>query len=140
MGVLILGYPLWLLLSVLVVFALLLYFMLRGRVSEGLRLPLAVVLAPVCTVGVVAVAVVLSALLSPLYETPNDSIRPHPRISPTPEATSLETSVPTASPSPSVSATASPSTTATASPSATATASPVASPSVSATASASPSP
>ena len=50
MGVLNLGYPLWLLLSVLVVFALLLYYVLRGRVSEGWRVALAVVLAPVCTV------------------------------------------------------------------------------------------
>ena len=136
MGVLNLGYPLWMLLSVLVVFALLLYYMLRGRVSEGLRALLAVVLAPVCTVGVVAVAVVLSALLSPLYETPTDSVRPQPRTSPapSPDVTSLETTSPTASQS------ASPSVSATASPGASATVSPVASPSVSATASASPSP
>jgi hypothetical protein len=143
-GVLNLGYPLWLLLSVLVVFALLLYYVLRGRVSEGLRVALAVVLAPVCTVGVVAVAVVLSALLYPLYETPTDPVSPKPLTSPapTPDATSLETTGPTASPSasPSAPATASPGASATASPGASATASPVASPSVSATASASPAP
>ena len=63
MGVLNLGYPLWLLLSVLVVFALLLYYVLRGTGVRGLRVPLAVVLAPVCAVVVVAVAVVISALL-----------------------------------------------------------------------------
>jgi hypothetical protein len=65
-----LGFPLWLLISVLVIFALLLYYMLRGRVSQGLLIPLAVVLAPVCTAAAVAVAIVLSALLSPFYETP----------------------------------------------------------------------
>ena len=84
MGVLNLGYPLWLLLSVLVVFAVLVYYMLRGMVSERLRVPLAIVLAPVCTVAVVAVAVVLSALLSPLYEPPVDSVRPEPKTSPAP--------------------------------------------------------
>ena len=76
MGVLDLGFPLWLLVSVLVVFALLLYYMLGGRVSEGLRVPLAIVLAPVCTVAAVAVAVVLSALLSPFFETPTSPAEP----------------------------------------------------------------
>ena len=42
MGALVLGFPLWLLLSVLVVFALILYYMLGGRVSEWVRVPLAV--------------------------------------------------------------------------------------------------
>ncbi|HKH36538.1 MAG TPA: hypothetical protein VKA82_05100, partial [Rubrobacter sp.] len=68
MGVLDLGYPLWLLISVLIIFAVLLYYMLGGRVSERLHAPLALVLAPVCTVAAVAVAVILSALLSPFYE------------------------------------------------------------------------
>jgi hypothetical protein len=54
-GVSDLGFPLWLLISVLIVFAVLLYYMLRGRVSERLRAPLALVLAPVCTVAAVPV-------------------------------------------------------------------------------------
>src|SRR5215207_10365468 len=124
MGELDLGYPLWLLISVLVVFAGLLYYMLRGRVSEWLRAPLALVLAPVCTVAALAVAVVLSALLSPFYETPTDPAGPQPSTSPppTPGTMPLETTGPTASPtsSPTTSPTASP----TASPSASATASP----------------
>jgi len=119
MGVLDLGYPLWLLISVLVVFAGLLYYMLRGRVSERLRAPLALVLAPFCTVAALAVAIVLSALLSPFYETPTDPAGPQPSTSPpTPGTMPLETTGPTASPtsSPTASPTASPSASATASP------------------------
>jgi hypothetical protein len=120
MGVLDLGYPLWLLISVLVVFAGLLYYMLRGRVSERLRAPLALVLAPFCTVAALAVAVVLSALLSPFYEAPTDPAGPQPSTSPptTPGTMPLETTGPTASPSasPTASPTASPSASATASP------------------------
>ena len=117
MGALDLGYPLWLLISVLVIFAVLLYYMLGGRVSERLRAPLALVLAPVCTVAAVAVAVVLSALLSPFYETPTDPVEPPPATTmplettgPTPPPTASPTTSPTASPtaSPSASATASP--------------------------------
>ena len=124
MGGLDLGYPLWLLISVLGVFAGLLYYMLRGRVSEDLRAPLALVLAPVCTVSAVAVAVLLSALLSPFYETPTDPPSPQPRTPPatTPNTTPLETTGPTPPPTstPTPPSTASP----TASPSASATASP----------------
>jgi len=116
-----LGYPWWLLLSVLVVFALLLYFVLGGRVSDRLRVPLAIVLAPVCTVAAVAVAVVLSALLFPRYETPTDSVEPPAQTAPatTMDTTRLETTGPTASPStsPSPSPSASPSASSTASPS-----------------------
>ncbi len=121
MSVLDLGFPLWLVISVLVVFALLLYYMLRGRVSEGLRVPLAIVLAPVCTVAAVAVAVILSALLSPFYETPTNPAGPQPKTPPAttmPLETTGSTSSPTASPSasPTASPTASPSASATASP------------------------
>jgi hypothetical protein len=119
-----LGYPLWLLISVLVVFAVLLYYMLRGRVSERLRAPLALVLAPLCTVAALAVAVVLSALLSPFYESPTDPAGPRPSTSPptTPGTMPPEMTGPTASPpsSPTASPTASP----TSSPSVSATASP----------------
>jgi hypothetical protein len=121
MDVLNLGYPLWLLVSVLAVFALLLYYVLGGRVSERLRLSLAVVLAPVCTVAAVAVAVVLTAFLSPIYETPTDSAEPPVRTAPatTIDTTRLETAGPTASPSvsPGASPSASPSASSTASPS-----------------------
>ena len=97
MGGLDLGYPLWLLISVLGVFAGLLYYMLRGRVSESLRAPLALLLAPLCTVAALAVAVILSALLSPFYETPTDTASPQPRTSPatTPSTMPLETTGPT---------------------------------------------
>src|SRR5215203_5800583 len=100
MGVLDLGYPLWLLISVLIVFAVLLYYMLRGRVSERLRAPLALVLAPVCTVAAVAVAVILSALLSPLYEAPTDPMEPQPSLLLTTPRTPRPTHIPgpTASP------------------------------------------
>ena len=119
------GYPLWLLISVLVVFAGLLYYMLDGRVSERLRAPLALILAPACTVAAVAVAVVFSALLSPFFETQTDPGGPQPG---TPPATTmpLETTGPTPPPttSPTSSPTASPTVSPTASPSASATASP----------------
>ena len=65
-----LGYPWWLLAAVLVAFALLVYYVLRGRLSRWPLAGLAAVLAPVCTLAAVAVAVTLSATLSPLYEAP----------------------------------------------------------------------
>lgn len=126
MGVLNLGYPWWLVVSVLVVFALLTYYVLGGRVSEGLRVPLAVILAPVCTAAAVAVAVVLTAFLSPRYESPVGPVeqpdRPPPATTPETtrlETTRLETIGPKASPtaSPSASPDASPSASSTASPS-----------------------
>src|SRR5215212_8787293 len=132
-GVLNLGYSLWLLLAVLVVLGLLTFYVLRGRVSDRLLLPLTVVLAPVCAAAVVAVAVLISALLSPLYEAPTDSARQKPQKTPaaTPEPTSPETTGPTASPnpSPSVSPSAAPSASPSAASSASATASASASPS-----------
>jgi hypothetical protein len=65
-----LGYPWWLLAAVLVAFALLVYYLLRGRLSRWPLAGVAAVLAPVCTLATVAVAVTLSATLSPLYEAP----------------------------------------------------------------------
>ena len=44
MSVLDLGFPLWLLVAVLAVFAGVIYYILGGRVSTGLRVPLAIVL------------------------------------------------------------------------------------------------
>ena len=65
MGVLNLGYPLWLLLAVLVVLGLLTFYVLRGRVSDRMLWPLTVVLAPVSAVLVVAIAVLISSLRLP---------------------------------------------------------------------------
>src|SRR5918994_1751766 len=131
-GVQNLGYPLWLLVAVLVVLGVLTFYMLRGRVSDGMLVPLTIVLAPVCAVVVVAVAVLISALLSPFYEAPSDPVQQKPERTPaaTPEPTSPATTGPTVSPTPSPSA----------SPSASPSVSPSAVPSASATASASASP
>ena len=99
MGVIDLGYPLWLLISVLVVFAGLLYYILRGRVRWAARASGHSSRARVHRAAV-AVAVVLSALLSPFYEAPTDPVEPQPRTSPAtaPSTTPLETTGPTASP------------------------------------------
>ena len=130
MGVLNLGYPLWLLVAVLVVLGLLTFYVLRGRVSDRMLLPLTIALAPVSAVLVVAVAVLISSLLSPFYEAPSNTLREKPQKAPatTPEPTVPETTAPSASP------TASPGPSPTVSPSA----SPSAVSSASATASASP--
>jgi hypothetical protein len=126
-GVLNLGYPLWLLVAVLVVLGLLAFYVLRGRVSDRMLLPLTVVLAPVCAVLVVAIAVLISSLLSPFYEAPVDTVR---KKHPNPPATTPEPTAPTASPtaSPSVSPSATPSAVPSASATASATASASASP------------
>src|SRR5215213_6439888 len=88
-GVLNLGYPWWLLLAVLVVLGLLTFYVLRGRVSDRMLLPLTVVLTPVCAVLVVAIAVLISSLLSPFYEAPTDTVGKQPQKAPatTPEPT-----------------------------------------------------
>ncbi len=117
-----LGYPWWLLVVVLVVFASLLYQALRGRLSRWPLAGLAILLAPLCTLAAVAVAVTLSATLSPLYEIPAEPSVPPARTGPaeptelttpaaTPDTTGPRTPAPTASPSasPSASPTASPS-------------------------------
>jgi hypothetical protein len=99
-GVLNLGYPLWLLVAVLVVLGLLTFYVLRGRVSDRMLLPLTVVLTPVCAVLVVAIAVFISSLLSPFYEPPSDGLRKEPQKTPaaTSEPTAPETTAPSASP------------------------------------------
>jgi hypothetical protein len=113
-----LGYPWWLLAAVLVAFALLMYHVLRGRLSRWPLAGLAAVLAPVCTLAAVAVAVTLSATLSPLYEAPaapSGTSDPPARTKPattldtTGPRTAAPTATPTASPSASSSPTASPS-------------------------------
>src|SRR5215213_1658345 len=102
-GVLNLGYPWWLLLAVLVVLGLLTFYVLRGRVSDRMLLPLTVLLTPVCAVLVVAIAVLISSLLSPFYEAPVYTTRKNlPATTPEPTA---PTASPTASPSVSPSAT-----------------------------------
>src|SRR5215207_5124239 len=85
-GVLNLGYPLWLLVAVLVVLGLLTAYVLRGRVSDRMLFPLTVLLTPVCAVLVVAIAVLISSLLSPFYEPPVDTTRKNPPAT-TPEPT-----------------------------------------------------
>jgi Kef-type K+ transport system membrane component KefB len=69
-GQFIFGYPWWLMVAVLVVFAALLWHALGGRVQPTQRLPLAVVLAPACVLAVVVVATALSSALSGPYEPP----------------------------------------------------------------------
>jgi hypothetical protein len=54
-GPFILGYPWWLLVAVLVVFAALLWYALGGRVHPTQQLPLALVLAPACVLAAVVV-------------------------------------------------------------------------------------
>jgi hypothetical protein len=116
-----LGYPWWLLAAVLVAFALFLYHVLRGRLSRWPLVALAAVLAPVCTLAAVAVAVTLSATLSPLFEAPavpsgaSDPparTRPATTVERTAPATTLDTTgprtaAPPASPSASPTSTAS---------------------------------
>lgn len=127
-----LGYPWWLLAAVLVAFALCLYYVLRGRLSRWPLAALAAVLAPVCTLAAVAVAVTLSAAFSPLFEAPavpsgtSDPparTRPATTVERTAPATTLDTTGPRS-----------------AAPTATPSASPSASPSSTASSSASPSP
>jgi len=126
-GVLNLGYPLWLLAAVLVLLGALTFYVLRGRVSDRLLLPLTIALTPVSAVLVVAVAVLISSLLSPFYEAPSNGLREKPQETPTPTP---EPTAPTTTPSatPSVSPSASPSASASATATATATASASASP------------
>ena len=121
-----LGYPWWLLAAALVAFALLLYHVLRGRLSRWPLAGLAVVLAPVCTLAAVAVAVTLSATLSPLYEAPavpsgasDPPARTRPAATPertaparTPDTTGPRPAAPTATPTASPSASSSASSTA----------------------------
>lgn len=125
-----LGYPWWLLAATLVAFALLLYHVLRGRLSGWPLAGLTVVLAPVCTLAAVAVAVTLSATLSPLYEAPtvpsgtsDPPARTRPAATPerttparTSDATSPRTAAPTATPTASPSASSSASASASPSP------------------------
>ena len=124
-----LGYPWWLLASVLVAFALLLYHVLRGRTSRLPVAALAVVLAPLLTLAALAAAVTLSAVLSPFWEAPTAPSGP---LSQTEPATTVEQTAPTTTSEATRPRTASPA----ASPSA----SPTTSPSSSASSSASPSP
>ena len=87
-----LGYPLWLLIAVLMVLGVLTFYVLHGRVADRILVPLTLVLTPLCTVAVLAVAVLISALLLPLFEAPTDSVRQNPQKTPaaTPEPTSAE--------------------------------------------------
>src|SRR5215203_5328631 len=71
-GVLNLGYPLWLLVAVLVVLGLLTAYVLRGRVSDRMLFPLTVLLTPVCAVLVVAVAVLRTSGIYHEEESPGD--------------------------------------------------------------------
>jgi hypothetical protein len=59
-GVLNLGYPWWLLTAVIVVFAALLWYALGGWERPRIVVPLVSVLAPVCALAAVFVAMALS--------------------------------------------------------------------------------
>jgi hypothetical protein len=112
-GPLILGYPWWLLVAVLVVFAALLWHTLGGRVRPTQRLPPVVVLAPACVLAAVVVAMALSSALSgpyePLLQTPaRGGPTTTPPVPSTSHATTGRTASPPSSPTPSPSPTASP--------------------------------
>ena len=66
----ILGYPWWLSVPVVVVFAALLWHVFDGWVRPLVRVPLVIVLAPACLLVAVVVAAALSAALSGPYEPP----------------------------------------------------------------------
>jgi hypothetical protein len=117
-GPFILGFPWWLSVTVVVVFAALLWYVFDGRVRPIVRLPLVAVLAPACLLAAVVVAAALSAVLSGPYEEP-------PEQRPERTATTTTTPVPSTGPTTTGTPTASP----TASPSPSPTASPAASPS-----------
>ncbi len=127
------GYSWWFLLPVLVVFAVLLWYLLGGRFSQARLVPLVAVLAPACTLAAAAVAVAISTSLNPLLEGPVGSEEPAVRTERSAPASDRERNVPrpaskTTGPappadSPTASPTASASASASASPSATASAS-----------------
>ena len=128
------GYPWWFLVPVLVVFAVLLWYLLGDRVGQTRLVTLVAVLAPACTLAAAAVAVAISTSLNPLLEGPVGSEDPAVRTERPAPASDRERDVPepaseTTGPapppadSPTASPTASPSASASASPAATASAS-----------------
>ena len=111
-GPFILGYPWWLSVPVVVVFAALLWYVFDGWVRPLVRVPLVLVLAPACLLFAVVVAAALSAALSGPYEPPEQpperttsTTTPVPSTRPatTEEPTASSTSSPSPSPSPSAS-------------------------------------
>jgi hypothetical protein len=104
-GTFILGFPWWVSVAVLVVFATLLWYVFDGWVRPLVRVPLVLVLAPVCLLVAVVGAAVLSAVLSGPYEPPPPE-RTAPATTPVPSTGPATTGLPrspspTASPSPS---------------------------------------
>ena len=110
-GPFILGYPWWLSVPVVVVFAALLWYVFDGWVRPLVRVPLVLVLAPACLLVAVVVVAALSAALSGQYEPPARPERTTPTTTPVPSSGPATTGTPTASPtaSPYPSPTASPS-------------------------------
>jgi hypothetical protein len=110
-GPFILGFPWWVSVPVVVVFAALLWYVFDGWVRPLVRVPLVLVLAPACLLAAVVVVAALSAALSGPYEPTPRLERIEPTTTPVPSTGPATTGRPTASPtaSPSPSPTASPS-------------------------------
>ena len=123
-GVLNLGLPWWLMAAVVVVFAALLWYVLGGWERPWVVAPLVFVLAPVCTLAALVVAMALSLVLTEPLESPPPARTERTDLRATPEPTGPASEAtryarpasPTASPSPSATPSASPSASLSASP------------------------
>jgi hypothetical protein len=89
-GPFILGFPWWLSLAVMVVFAALLWYVFDGWIRPLVRVPLVVVLAPACLLVAVVVGTAVSAALSGPYEPPARTERTEPpTTTPVPDRLSI---------------------------------------------------
>jgi hypothetical protein len=108
------GYPWWLVAAVVVVFGALLWYALSGRARPSLVVPLVILLAPVCMLAAVVVAMALSLALTEPLEPPSPVRTEGTNLRSTPERTgpgtarSARPASPTASPSPSATPSATP--------------------------------
>jgi hypothetical protein len=103
-GPFILGFPWWLSVAIMVVFAAALWYLLDGWVRPLVRVPLVIVLAPTCVLAVVVFATAIYAALGGPYEPPPRTEHTSPTTTPVPSTeptTTKRTASPTASPSPS---------------------------------------
>jgi hypothetical protein len=109
-GLLILGFPWWVTVPVMVVFGALLWYVFGGWVPPLVRVPLVIVLAPACFLVAIVVAAAFSAVLSGPYEPPDQRPEKTTTTTPAPSTGPVTTGTPAASPtaSPSPSPTASP--------------------------------
>src|SRR5215211_8131982 len=99
-GLFILGFPWWLSVAVMGVFAALLWYVFDGWIPPLVRAPLVVVLAPACFLVAVVLGAAFSAALSGPYEPPARTERTGPTTTPVPSTeptTTGRTASPTAS-------------------------------------------